>query len=235
MNNYTLKTVFCVIFCSLLASACLSGTDSPKEADTPRNISLPPPKTKGKISVEEAIYARRSIRKFQKTSLNLQEIAQLLWATGGKTIDGLTGATRSYPSAGGVYPLEIYLVAGKVEGLPAGIYRYRFSDHSLIPLKTGDFRGILAKAAWGQSCVASAPVDIVITAQTGRTGSRYGPRGENRYVPMDTGHAGQNVHLQAQALGLGAVMVGAFDDAKVKAVLGVKGEQPLYIMPVGRP
>lgn len=233
MINYTLKSILCAVFCSCLISAHPTTTGLAEESAAPKTIHLPAPRTKGKVSVEEAIYSRRSIRKFQDVPLKLDDVAQILWAAGGKTIDGLTGATRSFPSAGGIYPLEIYLVAGKVEGLPTGIYRYRFSDHSLVLLKTGDHRGNLAKAAWGQNCVASAPVDIVITAQTGRTGSRYGPRGENRYVPMDTGHSGQNVHLQAQALGLGAVMIGAFDDAKVTAVLGVKGERPLYIVPVG--
>lgn len=229
-----LKSVFRMIFCSLLASALLS-TAAAGENAAPKGIPLPPPNTKGTLSVEEAIYSRRSTRVFRSVPLTLREASQILWAAGGKTIDGLTGATRSFPSAGGVYPQEIYLVAGKVEGLPAGVYLYRFVDHSLLLLKAGDYRADLAEAAWGQNCVANAPADLVITARLDRTASRYGPRGANRYVPLDTGHAGQNVHLQAQALGLGTVMVGAFDDAKVTSILGVRDEQPLYIVPVGKP
>jgi SagB-type dehydrogenase family enzyme len=165
----------------------------------------------------------------------LEEVGQLLWAAGGKTIDGITGATRAYPSAGGIYPLEIYLVAGNVVGLAQGIYRYEWKTHTLGFMKKGDFREELTRAAWGQRMVAHAPVSIIFTAVYPRTTRRYGERGRIRYVPMDVGGAGQNVHLQAEALGLGTVIIGAFSDEAVKEILGVKNEVPLYIMPVGRP
>lgn len=207
----------------------LGGSGSKTES-----VELPEPKHKGEVSVEEAIFNRRSIRRYKDEPLNLEEVSQLLWAAGGKTIDGITGATRAYPSAGGIYPLEIYLIAGEVEGLAAGIYHYQWQDHSLILVSDGDIRKALAQAAWGQGMVARAPISLAFTAVYKRTTARYGQRGEDRYVPMDMGGAGQNVHLQAEALGLGTVIIGAFDDQEVKEVLGIQDEEPLYIMPVGR-
>lgn len=200
-----------------------------------RFIKLPPPKHKGNVSVEEAIFKRRSIRRYKGVALTLEEVSQLLWAAGGKTIDGITGATRSYPSAGGLYPLEIYLVVGSVKGLSGGIYHYNWREHTIRMLKEGDFRQELTNASLGQGMIKDAPVSLIFTAVYSRTTDRYGKRGEIRYVPMDVGGAGQNVHLQAEALGLGTVIIGAFWDREVKEILGVKNEEPLYIMPVGRP
>ncbi len=204
-------------------------------SSSPGNMVLPEPRYKGEVSVEEAIFKRRSVRHYQDSPITLEEASQLLWAAGGKTIDGVTGATRAYPSAGGIYPLEIYLVAGDVKDLPAGLYHYRWADHSLVLLKTGDIRRELTKAAFGQGMVAQAPMSLVFTAIYERTTRRYGQRGEDRYVSMDMGGAGQNVHLQVEALGLGTVIIGAFGDDEVKGVLGIGDEEPLYIMPVGRP
>lgn len=198
------------------------------------SIILPSPKHKGDISVEEAIFRRRSTRRYKKEPLTLEEVSQLLWAAGGETIDGITGATRSYPSAGGIYPLEIYLFAGNVEGLLRGIYHYKWRGHSISLIKQGDLRQELTRAALGQTMVANAPASLVFTAVYSRTTGRYGKRGEIRYVSMDMGGAGQNVHLQAEALGLGTVIIGAFNDEAVKGILGVKDQVPLYIMPVGR-
>lgn len=198
------------------------------------STTLPTPKHKGEVSVEEAIFNRRSIRRYKDEPLTLEEVSQLLWAAGGKTIDGVTGATRAYPSAGGIYPLEIYLIAGDVEGLASGIYHYKWRDHSVDLTEDGDVRKELTEAALGQGMVARAPMSLIFTAVYKRTSARYGQRGEARYVPMDMGGAGQNVHLQAEALGLGTVIIGAFNDQAVKKVLGIQDEEPLYIMPVGR-
>ncbi len=143
---------------------------------------------------------------------------------GGKNIDGLTGASRSAPSAGGIYPVEIYLVAGRVKGLCPGIYRYSWQDHSLHLEKAGDHRVALAVAALNQGFIARAPICLVLTAYYRKTESKYGQRGILRYVPMDAGHAAQNVCLQAEAPGLGAVPVGAFLDREVEKVLDRKTE-----------
>ncbi|MBT9165923.1 MAG: hypothetical protein DDT25_00586 [Chloroflexi bacterium] len=196
-------------------------------------IRLPPPRHTGEMSVEEAIFRRRSIRRFPDEPLTLQQVSQLLWAAGGKTIDGVTGATRAFPSAGGLYPFEIYLVAGNVTDLADGIYRFGWRDHSLTRIKEGDFRAELMVASLRQGFVAQAPVSIVWVGDFARIRRVYGPRGVDRYISMDVGGAGQNVHLQAEALGLGTVIVGAFHDDVVRDILGTE-LTPLYIMPVGR-
>ncbi|MGB2630648.1 MAG: SagB/ThcOx family dehydrogenase [Candidatus Omnitrophota bacterium] len=198
-------------------------------------VRLPKPRYEGKVSVEQAIFKRKSIRSFTGAPLTLEEVSQLLWAAGGQTVDGVTGPTRSYPSAGASYPLEIFLVAGNVTGLEAGIYRYNWRENSLTLLRRGDLRNELRKAARGQYMVGEAPVTIVITADYDKTTRRYGERGRSMYVPMDAGHLGQNVHLQAEGLGLGTVMIGAFKDREVAGVLGTEKETPVYMMPVGRP
>lgn len=197
-------------------------------------ISLPAPRHEGELSVEEAIFRRRSIRRFKDEPLTIQEVSQLLWAAGGKTIDGVTGATRAFPSAGGLYPFEIYLVAGNVTGLADGIYRFRWRDHSLRMIKEGDFREALMRASLRQRFVQQAPVSIVWVGDFAKIRRAYRARGVDRYISMDVGGAGQNVHLQAEALDLGTVIVGAFRDEEVRKVLGVEDQTPLYIMPVGR-
>lgn len=197
-------------------------------------IKLPKPQLKGKLSVEEAIYNRRSIRTYKDEPLTLAEVGQLLWASGGVVCDGVTGATRAYPSAGASYPFEIYLVVGNVNGLEPGVYRYLWNQHGLELKISGDKRKDLCGASWFQQMIKNAPVSIVFTAIYERTTGRYGKRGEN-YVCMDLGHAGQNVHLQAESLGLGTVVIGAFQDENVKKVLNLPGKEvPLYIMPVGK-
>ncbi|MBC7292567.1 MAG: SagB/ThcOx family dehydrogenase [Thermoleophilia bacterium] len=195
-------------------------------------VVLPAPTTSGPLSLEEAIKRRRSVREFTSAPLTLAEIGQLLWAAQG--ITSPQGA-RAAPSAGGTYPLEIYLVAGRVTDLAPGIYRYRPAAHDLVPLAEGDYRAALAEAGLNQTWIQDAPVDFVVSGIYKRTTDRYGERGI-RYVHLEAGHAAQNLCLQATALGLGAVTVGAFSDEKVRQLLGMtKDEQPLYIIPVGHP
>ncbi len=192
-------------------------------------IQLPRPRLESAVSLEETLAARRSVREYAPGSLSLDEVGQLLWAAQGKTADW---GGRTAPSAGATYPLETYLAVGEVEDLEAGLYRYRPETHSLLRVGGGDRRLSLAQAALGQRMVGEAPVTVVLAAKYERTAGRYGERAE-RYVHMETGHAGQNIHLQAEALGLGTVVVGAFRDEEVKRVLGIE-EEPLYLMPVGR-
>jgi len=192
-------------------------------------INLPEPRFKSSISVEEALLKRRSIRNYKNESLSLEEVSQLLWSAQGETTPW---GEKTAPSAGATYPLEIYLVAGNVEGIEPGLYHYNPPNHNLILVKEGDFRRELTRAALGQDMIARAPVTIVICAEFKRTTGRYGERGI-RYVLMEVGHVGQNIHLQAEALNLGTVVIGAFYDEDVKEILGVK-EEPLYLMPVGK-
>ncbi len=216
-------------------SGCGGEALGPLPDGAPGPVSLPAPSLSGEVSLEEAIQSRRSIRSFSARPLTLSEVSQLLWAAGGETVDGVTGPTRSYPSAGGIYPLSIFLAAGEVSGLAPGSYRYDWKSNSLRLLRAGDPRPALARAALGQGAVSRAPAAIVISGDIARTAARYGERGENRYVSMDAGHSGQNVSLQARALGLGSVIVGAFRDEAVKEILGLEEDTPLYIIPVGEP
>jgi len=196
-------------------------------------ISLPSPRHTGEMSVEEAIFRRRSVRRFTDEPLTLDEVSQLLWSAGGKTIDGVTGATRAFPSAGGLYPFEIYLVAGNIAGLADGVYRFGWRDHSLEMIKKGDYREALMEASLRQRFVQQAPVNIVWVGDFAKIERAYRARGVERYISMDVGGAGQNVHLQAEALGLSTVIVGAFHDDAVQGILGTE-LTPLYIMPIGR-
>jgi len=230
MKKAKANLVFIFVLVVLLGSNSVSCAQESK-------IKLPEPELRGNVSVEEAIHRRRSVRSFADTPLSLGQVSQLLWAAGGKTVDGVTGPTRAYPSAGAVYPLEIYLVAGDVTGLDAGIYRYSWDDSSLVLVKKGDVRDELMGATLGQRMVARAPVTIVVTMFSDKIMGAYGKRGLERYVSMDAGHLGQNVHLQAEGMRLGTVMVGAFNDREVAKVLGIKTgkETPIYMMPVGVP
>jgi SagB-type dehydrogenase family enzyme len=192
-----------------------------------KEIKLPKPKEKGLTSMEETLNQRRSVRDYKKGPLSLEEISQILWAASGKNL-----YRRTSPSAGATYPLEIYLAAGEVEGLEPGLYQYSYSRHSLEGIKEQDIRERLARATLGQGMIEEAPIDIIVAADYGRTTGHYGQRGI-RYVHMEVGHVGQNISLQANALSLGTVMIGAFEDKQVKEILGIK-EEPLYIIPVGK-
>jgi len=194
-----------------------------------REIKLPPVLKKGKITLEETLTARRSVRNYKDEPLTLQEISQLLWACDGKTSEW---GGRTSPSAGATYPLEIYIVVGNVEGIEPGLYHYVIENHSLVEVKKGDLRRKLSSVCLNQTMVVEAPVSIVISGIFEKTTTRYGERGI-RYVFMEVGHCGQNIHLQSEALGLGTVMIGAFDDEGVRKVLGIK-EDVFYICPVGK-
>ncbi|MBL7073533.1 MAG: SagB/ThcOx family dehydrogenase [Candidatus Omnitrophica bacterium] len=212
-----------------------SGNADEENVVTESVVKLFQPRYEGSVSVEEAIMERRSVRDFARAPLTMKEISQILWASGGATLDGITGPTRAYPSAGAIYPLEIYLIAGDVTGLEPGIYRYDWKSHSLVLHKEGDFRDILARAASNQRMIQEAPATIVVASSYKKVERRYGERGALRYVSMDAGHLGQNVHLQTQSIGLGTVMVGAFTDDKVAEIIDLKDEVPIYMMPVGKP
>ncbi len=201
-------------------------------ASTPQEVSLPEPRLSGDLSVEEAIHSRRSVRDFASDSLDLGQVSQLLWAAQGVTSPA---GFRTAPSAGALYPLEVFLVAGAVDGLSPGVYRYVPRRHALQQVSPGDRRLDLSRAAVNQSWIHEAPAAIVLAAVFARTTGRYGDRGP-RYVHMEVGHAAQNVYLQARALGLGTTMVGAFHDDRVSRALGLDdAEWPLGILPVGIP
>jgi SagB-type dehydrogenase family enzyme len=195
-------------------------------------IPLPQPRTGGSVSLEETLSERRSVREFRKEPVALSEVSQLLWAAQGVTHgDGM----RTAPSAGALYPLELYAVAANVQGLAPGIYRYEPWRHQLRSVRSGDFRAAIAAAALGQDWLEDSAVLLIFGAVEARTARKYGPRAA-RYVHMEIGHAAQNVFLQAAALGLGGTPVGAFDDDRLARAVGMSSdEQALYIVPIGKP
>jgi SagB-type dehydrogenase family enzyme len=194
-------------------------------------VDLPEPRLAGDVSLEEALQMRRSVREYAGAPLTLEEVSQLLWAAQGITSDW---GGRTAPSAGALYPLEVYLVAGSVADLEPGVFRYDPASHQLLKVKEGDVRAALCDVSLGQEAVRNGAIDIVIAAVYERAEVKYGDRAE-RYVHMEAGHAAQNIYLQATSLELGAVTIGAFSDDAVARVLDLRdGEAPLYVIPVGR-
>lgn len=193
-------------------------------------MKLPEPRYDSNVSLERSLPLRRSVRSYTDSSLTLQEVAQLLWTTQGINDPG---GVRTPPSAGATYPLETYVVVGDAEELTPGVYRYDPGDHLLTMTAEGDKRTELAEAALSQQFVAEGAIAIVLTASYETTTAGYGDRGI-RYVHMEAAHAAQNLCLQATAMDLGTVVVGAFNDDRVAEVLGLSpDEHPLCIMPVG--
>lgn len=194
-------------------------------------VALPPPSHDSGHSLERAIAERRSEREFGAGPIGLAQVGQLAWAAQGMAATG----RRTVPSAGALYPIEVYVAAGNVEGLAPGIYHYQFARHRLAPLAEGDRRGALAAAARGQGWLEGAAAIFIIAGFEQRTTAKYGERGV-RYVQMEAGHAAQNLLLQAVALDLASVPVGAFSDAAVhRAAALPKEARALYLIPVGRP
>ncbi|MEA3432720.1 MAG: SagB/ThcOx family dehydrogenase [candidate division WOR-3 bacterium] len=208
---------------NFLISVGCAGEKLPAEA-----VELPEPRYESEMSVEESLKSRRSIRSYKDKPLTITELSQLLWAAQGITADW---GGRTAPSAGATYPLEVYVVVGEVENLEDGLYHYNPKTHTIKKKKQGDLRNELANAALGQAMIRKAPISFILTAIYERTTGRYGERGI-RYVHMEVGHVGQNIYLQAETLGLGTVVVGAFYDDRVKDTFGIE-EEPLYIIPVG--
>ncbi|MCS7145147.1 MAG: SagB/ThcOx family dehydrogenase [Nitrososphaerota archaeon] len=200
-------------------------------------VSLPEPRLEGPLSVEQAILRRRSRRDYRREPLSLGEVSQLLWAAQGITAPQVWTGLRTAPSAGGLYPLEVYVVVreGGVDGLEAGVYHYHPHKHELSLVAEGDLSRSLMRACVDQEWVGAAAINIVFTGVVERTRVKYGARA-TQYVFQESGHAAQNIYLQAEALGLGCVVIGAFYEDEVRRVLGVSGEElPVYVIPVGRP
>ncbi len=213
----------------LLASCGGSADTSPETergSEALTRLDLPAPDRSGSVSLERTLDERRSVREYTEQPLSMELISQLLWAAQGVTAE--SGA-RTAPSAGGLYPLEIHLATGD------GHYHYEPADHRLAVLGETDLRASLSDAALEQAAVAEAAAVFVISAVFSRTEAKYGERAE-RYVYLEAGHAAENLLLQAVALELGAVPIGAFHDANIQAILGIPEDHaPLYLIPVGFP
>jgi SagB-type dehydrogenase family enzyme len=201
-------------------------------AAPPAQAALASPDRDGAVTLEQALARRRSERSFAAQPLALAAVSQLLWAAQGITA---AGGRRTAPSAGALYPLELHLVATRVDALLPGVHRYLPAGHALQLVAAQSAAPALMRAAMGQGAVGAAAAVVVITAIEGRTARRYGAR-TGRYVAFEAGAAAQNLALQAAALGLGTVVVGAFDDAAVARALQLPaGEQPVVLMPIGTP
>ncbi len=192
-------------------------------------MNLPKPKFSSATSVEEALLKRRSVRDYSEDSLTLKQISQILWAAQGVTAKW---GGRTAPSAGALYPLEIYLLAGKVRELEPGLYHYDPEGHLISLVQAGDLRMKVTRASLYQEEILKASATLIITAVYQRTMKKYGRRGI-RYVHMEVGSVAENIYLQAESLNLGTVFIGAFDDEEVKKALEII-EEPLGIMPFGK-
>ncbi len=220
--------ILSLLLIGIVGAGCGPAPSAPAPtADANAVIPLPSPALTGSLSLEEALARRRSVREFDATPLTTAELGQLLWAAQGITHER---GFRTAPSAGALYPLEIYVVTGD------GIFHYEPQGHRLTQLSSGDSRKPLQGAALGQEAVGQAPAVFVIAAVYERTAKKYGADRSPRYVHLEAGHAAQNLLLEAVALGLGAVPIGAFDDEEVQQVLGLPADhRPLYLIPAGRP
>lgn len=196
-------------------------------------VTLPDPKVQGKISVEEAIYKRRSKRSYAKKPITLEQISQILWAA-----QGITDRERGYrsaPSPGAKYTIELYLVSGDpgVSGVAAGIYHYDPSRHVLSALKIGNFASRLMAAARDQEQIIQAAATVLISGVFKKAMVKYGERGI-QYSLQESGAVGENIYLEATALGLGTVMMGAFEESAISDIIGLGGdEKPLLLMTIG--
>ena len=201
--------------------------------------ALPSPITDGKMSVERALSNRRSQRSFVDRAISAEQLSQILWAAYGITQPmpdrpALRGGLRAAPSAGALYPFEIYAIIGKVDGVEPGVYKYISEEHKIVRTIDKDLREEFSNIALGQGHIKDAPVSIFYSAIYSRMTKKYGDRGGDRYVCMDLGHSAQNIYLQAEALNLGTCAIGAFSDDKVSELFQLPEEEvPLYIMPVG--
>ncbi len=196
-------------------------------------MKLPQPKKEGTVSVEQAIQQRRTVRAFDPKSLELDQLSQLLWSAQGVT--GRRGFKRAAPSAGALYPMDLYAAIGNqgVHQMEAGVYHYDAAGHVLVRIADRDMRNDIARASLSQMWMADAPLNLVITAAYHRVTGKYGKRGV-QYALIEAGHVGQNLFLQAEALGLKAGIVGAFHDRRLAEVLMLPARNdPLLIMPVG--
>jgi SagB-type dehydrogenase family enzyme len=203
------------------AASCSVATQVTEEATV-----LSAPAVSGTGTLAEALAKRRSVRRFAGKALTRDEIGQLLWSMQGITRDW---GARTAPSAGALYPLEVYVATAE------GLHHYTPQGHKMDLTPHLGLRQDLWQAGLKQDWIRDAPAVFVIAAVYERTSIKYGGRAE-RYVHLEAGHVAENLLLQAVALGLGGVPVGAFDDDRVQEVLGLpEEEKPLYLVPVGHP
>lgn len=214
----------------------------PLELAYPENanlIALPVPAElkMPKMDVRDAIETRKTLRKYANKPLTLQELSFLLWTTQGvKKITDRPVTLRTIPSAGARHAFETFLLINKVEGIPAGLYRYLALEHALLPVKKGiALKNRLALACAGQAQVSNSAVTFFWVAIVERMYWRYDERGY-RYMHLDAGHVCQNLYLAAEVIDSGVCAIAAYNDEMVNKILGVDGENQftIYIASLGK-
>ena len=233
IDRVLLPVIFVMIMTISITTSYAEPTTSGETSTTSGQIvNLPAPSLDSNYSIEKTLAGRRSIRRFTNEQVDLHSVSQILWSA-----QGITHQERGYrtaPSAGARFPLEIYVAVGNVDGLAPGLYHYIPREHHLVKVNQNDLRGELSAASRRQTSVRDGAFVVIIAAEFERLTERYGERGI-RYTHMEVGHASQNIHLQAESLDLGTVIIGSFDDEEMKRVLNLPEEQiPLYLMPLGR-
>jgi SagB-type dehydrogenase family enzyme len=222
-----MRTTCVVLSLSFLAPGCNARVAEPAP---PVTVALPAPETDGTFSVEKALKERRSTRNPAPSPLRLEEVGQLCWAAQGVSDDK---GHRTAPSAMAAYPLELRVIAGAVEGLEPGLYRYEPAQHALALVAGGDKRAAFEEKAVGQGWIAKAPALFVISGDAGKM-TKMKERGA-QFMWVEAGLAAQGFFLQATALGLGSTYVGGFDPEAARAALGLPDSQEvLAVLPVGR-
>jgi SagB-type dehydrogenase family enzyme len=222
--NIAVTILGLLVSCVICPGQQIAGNDSMTVS-----IALPAPDTESGMPLNDALSKRRSRRNLAPGPLSLPQISQILWAAQGITAKG---RFRTAPSAGALYPIEIYVVAENVQGMDSGLYHYSPQNHSLSLLEKGSWSGKVAKAALGQGALTKASAIVLVTAEIERTSGKYGDRAD-RYIAEETGAIAQNIYLQVESLGLSTVLIGAFYDERIQATLGIQ-EVPYAIMPIGR-
>ncbi len=219
--SYVSKLFSLLVLLGLVTSTAIA------QKTTPKKIMFPKVETKGKLSLEETLWQRKSTRSFSGKALTTKQIGQLLWAAQG--VNRPANQHRTAPSAGGTYPLEIYYIVSD------GVYHYLPDQHAAVQVKSGNMWKALNKVGLTTESAYNAPCIFIITAVIERTYSKYKEPAEH-YVYLEGGHAAQNLLLQLIPLGLGGVPNGSILTPKANKLLGMsKEEQPIYILAVGTP
>lgn len=227
-KKWDFTPIFLIVPFIIISALITLGNAGPAQAQTKSQgeaIKLLPPKMDSDVSIEKALSERRTVRTYKDEALTLAEVSQLLWAAQGITEP--TRGLRTAPSPKAAYLIEVYLIAGNVANLPAGMYKYRPQGHDLVKVLDGDIKTELYKAV-GQMPIKNAPIALVLTGAADRASNP-------RWMGLEAGHISQNIYLQAYSLKLGTVSMAGFQDEKVRSALRLpEKEQPMYIMPVGR-
>jgi len=200
-----------------------------------KKIKLPEPNFDPSIEFWNVLKNRHSTRKFTAEPMSLMELSLFLFGMSGLNRVFPQYAFRTVPSAGGLYPIEVYLVINNIGDLERGLYHYDVQEHSLNLLKKGDFRNKVAEGCLDQNIAFTSAFNFIWTAMIGRSQWKYLQRCY-RYIYLDAGHIGQNFYLIAEALGLGACTIGALYDDELNQFLEIDGknETAIYVGVVGK-